>query len=80
MQMIFDGRWQRGNNVVDWAVTRYMAAPIGLEHDEKANRDVLVMADPRQCSAFGMSYHLDPPDGVAAQAFCTSFGQAMWRL
>ncbi len=65
-QLIYDGRWLQGKNPVDWSVSRYMGAPLGLQHDFKADRDVLLMADPEACFAVAMSYHLDPPDGVAS--------------
>lgn len=64
-QNIYDGRWLQGPNPVDWAVSRFMAAPISLQRNKEEGYDVLVMADPRTCFSMAMSYNMDPPDGVA---------------
>ena len=64
-QSFFDARWDKEPNPVQWSVTRYMAGPLAVQRDEKANIDVALMAQPEDCFAIDMPYNMTPPDGVA---------------
>ncbi|MBN1346308.1 MAG: hypothetical protein JXQ73_26710 [Phycisphaerae bacterium] len=64
-RMIYDGRWEQGHNPVQWSVTRFLAAPLGMMVDEKTGVTFVQMARPEECFAMEMPYNLTPPDGVA---------------
>lgn len=64
-RMIYDGRWEQGHSPVQWSITRFLAAPLTLMHDEKSGITFVQMARPEDCFAVEMPYHKVPPDGVA---------------
>jgi len=64
-QIVFDGRWELGHNPVQWSVTRYLAAPLAMRRDEKADLACVMMSRPEDCFAILTPYNMTPPDGVA---------------
>ncbi len=64
-RMIYDGRWEQGHSPVQWSVTRFLVAPLGLMHDAKNDITFVLMARPDECFAVLMPYNKTPPDGVA---------------
>lgn len=62
---VFDGRWQQPPNPVEWCITRYLAAPIGVRRHKETGLTALVMAPREDCFAVSTPYNQDPPDGVA---------------
>jgi len=64
-QIVLDGRWELGSNPVQWSITRYLAAPLAMRRDEKADLTCLMMSRPEDCFAVLTPYNQTPPDGVA---------------
>ncbi len=64
-RMIYDGRWEQGHSPVQWSITRFLAAPLGLMHDAKSDLTFVFMARPDECFAVLVPYNKTPPDGVA---------------
>lgn len=64
-QIVCDGRWVRGSNPVDWAITRYLAGALAVQEDRAGGVTCAVMARPEDCFSIYVSYNMDPPDGVA---------------
>ena len=64
-QMIYDGRWERGRNPVQFSVTRFFAAPLAMKHDSKSDITFVLMARPEDCFAVEAPYDKEPPDGVS---------------
>ena len=62
---VFDGRWQLPPNPVEWCITRYLAAPIGVRRHKETGLTAVLMAPPEDCFAVATPYNQDPPDGVA---------------
>lgn len=62
---VFDGRWQQPPNPVEWCITRYLAAPMGVRRHKETGLTALVMAPREDCFAVSTPYNQDPPDGVA---------------
>jgi hypothetical protein len=62
---VFDGRWQQPPNPVEWCITRYLAAPVGVRRHKETGLTALVMAPREDCFAVSTPYNQDPPDGVA---------------
>ena len=62
---VFDGRWQQPPNSVEWCITRYLAAPIGVRRHKETGLTAVLMALPEDCFAVATPYNQDPPDGVA---------------
>ena len=67
-QIVLDGRWELGHNPVQWSITRYLAAPLAMRRDEKADLTCLIMSRPDDCFAIETPYNMTPPDGVAGHA------------
>ncbi len=65
VQTVFDGRWEVGPNPVEWCITRYLAAPIGVRRHRETGLAAVLMATPEDCFAVATPYNQDPPDGVA---------------
>ncbi|HOW72321.1 MAG TPA: hypothetical protein PKY77_17105 [Phycisphaerae bacterium] len=76
-QLVCDGRWEQGQNPVQWSITRYLAAPLAMRQDPKSGQTLLFMARPQDCFAIETSYNMDPPDGVAGHysTYLSLFGQ-----
>lgn len=64
-QMTYDGRWEQGQNPVQWSVSLFMAEPLALMRDSKSDITFVQMCRPEDCFAVRMPYNLTPPDGVA---------------
>jgi hypothetical protein len=64
-EMLYDGRWERGQNPVQFSVNRFFAAPLVIKHDTASGSTALLMARPEECFSIEGSYDKDPPDGVA---------------
>jgi hypothetical protein len=64
-RIVYDGRWEYPPNPVQWAVSRYMAGPLGVRRDQASGLSLLLMAPPDDCFAVGMPYNKTPPDNVA---------------
>lgn len=62
---VFDGRWEQPPSPVEWCITRYLAAPIGVRRHKETGLTAVVMATPEDCFAVATPYNQDPPDGVA---------------
>lgn len=62
---VFDGRWQQPPNPVEWCITRYLAAPVGVRRHKETGLTAVVMAAPEDCFAVSTPYNQEPPDGVA---------------
>lgn len=75
--MIYDGRWELGPNPVQWAVGRYMAAPLVVRRNAANGLAVIVMAPPDDCFAVSVPYNKAPPDGVAGHCsiYLSHFGR-----
>ena len=65
-QMVEDGRWARGTNAVDWAITRYLAGGLAVQEDRASGLTCALMSRPEDCFCIYASYNMDPPDGVAS--------------
>jgi len=63
--MVCDGRWLRGDNPVDWALTRYLAGALAVQEDRGGGPACVIMSRPEDCPVVYASYNMDPPDGVA---------------
>ena len=63
--LIYDGRWEYGPSPVQWAVGRYMAAPLVVRRNAANGLAVIAMAPPDDCFAVSVPYNKTPPDGVA---------------
>jgi hypothetical protein len=76
-RMFFDGRWAPENGFVPWAVTRMLAAPIGIKRDPDSDITIQLMSRPEDCFAVDMSYNMDPPDGIAGHGsiYLSLFGR-----
>ena len=62
---VFDGRWQQPPSPVEWCITRYLAAPIGVRRHKETGLTAVLMAPPEDCFAVATPYNQEPPDGVA---------------
>ena len=62
---VFDGRWEQPPHSVEWCITRYLAAPVGLRRHKETGLTAVVMAAAEDCFAIATPYNQDPPDGVA---------------
>lgn len=73
----YDGRWELGHSPVQWSVTRYYAAPLVIQRNQKAGITFLQMTRPPDCFAVDMPYNMEPPDGVAGHrsTYFSLFGQ-----
>lgn len=76
-RLVYDGRWERGKNPVQWSISRYLAAPLAMRRDPKTEQVLLFMARPEDCFAIETSYNMDPPDGVAGHysTYLSLFGR-----
>lgn len=76
-QRVYDGRWEKGTNPVQWSITRFMAGPLVLQTERDKGTGIVLMSPPGDCFAVGMPYNLDPPDGVANHhsTYFSLFGQ-----
>jgi len=63
--IIYDGRWEYPPNPVQWAVSRYLAGPLGVRRDAASGLSVLLVAPPADCFALALPYNKTPPDNVA---------------
>ena len=62
---VFDGRWQQPPHPVEWCITRYLAAPVGVRRHKETGLTAVLMASPEDCFAVSTPYNQEPPDGVA---------------
>ena len=65
-QLIYDGRWERGRNPVQFSVNRFLAAPLALKVHPDNGLTCVFMSRPDDCFAIEAPYDQTPPDGVAA--------------
>ncbi len=74
---IFDRRWERPPDPVQWSVTRWLAAPLAMRRDENSGVTALIMAPPEDCFGVATPYNKTPPDGVAGHQslYLSLFGQ-----
>jgi hypothetical protein len=63
--MIFDRRWERPPNPVQWSVTCHLAAPLAVRKDDASGLAAVMMAPAEDCFAVATPYNKTPPDGVA---------------
>jgi hypothetical protein len=67
-QMVLDGRWEQGKNPVQWAISRYLAAPLVIRQDTVSGLAGIIMSRPQDCFAVNVSYNPPPADGVAGHS------------
>jgi hypothetical protein len=77
IQIIFDGRWDRPPSPVQWCITRYLAAPLGIRRHEQTGVAAVMMTPPEDCFAVATPYDRTPPDRVAGHRslYFSLFGQ-----
>lgn len=77
VQMIFDRRWERPPNPVQWSVTRWLAGPLAVRRNEQTGLAAAIMSPPEDCFAVATPYNKTPPDGVAGHAslYLSLFGR-----
>ncbi len=63
VRMIQDGRWKLGSNPVDWAIERWLAAPILMRRDASHGLVALMMCPPGDCFAISSPWNPAAPDG-----------------
>jgi hypothetical protein len=76
VQTIQDGRWKLGSNPVDWAIERWLAAPIILRRDESRGLTAITMCPPDEC--FAVSSPWNPPSldgGGYRSVYLSLFGR-----
>lgn len=64
-RIVYDGRWERGTNPVQFSINRYYAAPLALKTNAESGVTVVQMSRPDDCFAVEAPYDKDPPDGPA---------------
>ena len=76
-QIIYDGGWEFPPSPVQWAVSRYMAAPLAVRRDEQAGLSLVWMSPPEDAFAVAVPYNKTPPDGVAGHSsvYLSLFGR-----
>ena len=76
-QIIYDGRWEYPPSPVQWAVSRYLAGPLGLRRDGASGLSVMLMAPADDCFAVAMPYNKTPPDNIAnhGSVYLSLFGR-----
>jgi len=76
-QLFYDGRWELGMSPVQWTVSRYLAAPLGIRQDTVSGLAVAMMSRPQDCFAVCMPYNATPIDGVAGHysMYLSLFGE-----
>jgi hypothetical protein len=66
-QKFTDGRWEYGtHSPVPWAISRWLAYPLGFYATADRRTLVVVMAEPDDCFAVCTSYHSDDPEDDVA--------------
>jgi hypothetical protein len=63
VRMIQDGRWKLGSNPVDWAIERWLAAPIILRRDASHGLTAVMMSPPGDCFAISSPWNPATIDG-----------------
>lgn len=75
-QMIRDGRWKLGSNPVDWAIERWLAAPMILRRDTSHGLTALMMCPPGDCFAISSPWNPATPEaGGYRSIYLSLFGR-----
>lgn len=76
-QMFFDRRWAPEHGYVPFSVSRMLEVPMVVKRDDAKTIGILLMSRPGDCFGMSMSYHLDPPDGIAGHGsiYISLFGK-----
>jgi hypothetical protein len=76
VQMIRDGRWKLGSNPVDWAIERWLAAPMVLRRDSSHGLAALMMCPPGDCFAVSTPWNPATPEaGGYRSVYLSLFGR-----
>jgi len=76
VEMIQDGRWKVGSNPVDWAIERWLAAPLVIRRDSSQGLTAAMMCPPEACFAVSSPWNPDKPDGGGYRSvYLSLFGQ-----
>jgi hypothetical protein len=73
VRMIQDGRWKLGSNPVDWALERWLAAPIVMRRDATHGLVALMMCPPEDCFAIASPWNPTTPDAPGYRSIYLSF-------
>lgn len=63
VRMIQDGRWKIPPNAVDWAIERWLAAPLILRRDAQSGITAVMMCPPDECFALSSPWNPATPEG-----------------
>jgi len=76
VEMIRDGRWTIPPSPVDWAVERWLAAPMALRRDAAAGLTALMMCPPDDCFAVSSPWNPASPEaGGYRSLYLSLFGR-----
>jgi hypothetical protein len=74
--MIEDGRWKLGSNPVDWAIERWLAAPVIIRRDTTHRLAAVMMCPPEDCFAIASPWNPATPDaGGYRSVYLSLFGR-----
>lgn len=76
-QVIYDGRWEKGQHPVHFAVTRFYHVPMALKAESLEGLGLLFMAKRDDCLAVEMPYNREPDDPISAHSsvYFSLFGE-----
>jgi hypothetical protein len=76
VDMITDGRWTVPPNPVNWAVERWLAAPLAIRRDADRDLTALMMCPPDDCFAVSSPWNPASPDaGGYRSLYLSLFGR-----
>jgi len=74
--MIQDGRWKVPPNAVDWAIERWLAAPLVIRRDDARGLTAAMMARPEDCFAVSTPWNAASPEaGGYRSVYLSLFGR-----
>ncbi len=74
--MIEDGRWKLGSNPVDWAIERWLAAPMIVRRDATHGLAAVMMCPPEDCFAIASPWNPATPEaGGYRSVYLSLFGR-----
>jgi hypothetical protein len=74
--MIQDGRWKLGSNPVDWAIDRWLAAPVIIRRDTSHGLAAVMMCPPEDCFAIASPWNPATPEaGGYRSVYLSLFGR-----
>lgn len=71
--MIQDGRWKLGSNPVDWAIERWLAAPVIIRRDTTHGLAAVMMCPPDDCFAIASPWNPATPEAGGYRSVYLSF-------